>query len=170
MKHIRLVGERAAAEQEVVEDFSAGGWIEPCPASEWASKGFVVPEKEKGKWRLVVNYRQLNEATLPDAHPLPLIENMLENQSTHKNFTIVALSKGFHRIPTHRRERPYRRPAPEPREVLAANLPGEGGGARTPRERERTHTQRTRGEYQKGNRTEPAGRTDRMEWRTSQPG
>ena len=47
---------------------------------------------------------------------------------------------------------------------------GRGGGAWTPRERERTHTQMTRGEYQKGNRTEPAERTDRMEWHTSDRG
>ena len=64
-------------------------------------------------------------------------------------------------------ERPYRRLAPEPREVRAPHRPGEGGRARTPWERERTHTQRARGEYQKGNRTEPAECTDRMEWRTS---
>ena len=114
VKPIRLFGERAAAEQEVVEDFSAGGWIEPCPASEWASNGFVMPKKEKGKWRLVVDYRQLNEATLPDAHPLPLIENMLENQSTHKIFTVVALSKRFHQNPLH----------PESRAKTAMNLAG----------------------------------------------
>ena len=41
-------------------------------------------------------------------------------------------------------------------------------GERTPRERERTHTKRTRGDHQKGNRTERAERTDRMEWRTSE--
>ena len=63
-------------------------------------------------------------------------------------------------------ERPYRCPAPEPREVRAPHRPGEGGRARAPRERERTHTQRTRGEYQKSNQTKPAQRTDRMEWRT----
>ena len=114
MKPIRLVGERAAAEQEIVEDFLAQGWIEPCPASEWASNGFVVPKKEKGKWRLVVDYRQLNEATLPDAHPLPLIENMLENQSKRKIFTIVDLSKGFHQIPLH----------PESRAKTAMNFAG----------------------------------------------
>ena len=34
VKSIRLMGERAAAEQEIVEDFVARGWIEPCPASE----------------------------------------------------------------------------------------------------------------------------------------
>ena len=114
LKPIRLVGERAAAEQEIVEDFLARGWIEPCPASEWASNGFVVPKKERGKWRLVVDYRQLNEAALPDAHPLPLIENMLENRSKHKIFTIVDLSKGFHQIPLH----------PESRAKTAMNLAG----------------------------------------------
>ena len=97
-----------------MDDFLARGWIEPCPASEWASNGFVVPKKEKGKWRLVVDYRQLNEATLPGAHPLQLIENMLKNQSKHKIFTFVDLSKGFHQIPLH----------PESRTKTAMNLAG----------------------------------------------
>ena len=46
----------------------------------------------------------------------------------------------------------------------------QGGGERTPRGRERTHTQRARGDYQKGNRTEHAERTDRVEWCTSERG
>ena len=57
VKPTRFVGEPAAAKLEIVEDFLARGWIEPCPASEWVSNGFVVPKKEKGKWRLVVDYR-----------------------------------------------------------------------------------------------------------------
>ena len=43
-------------------------------------------------------------------------------------------------------------------------------GERTPREREGTHTKETRGDYKKGNRTECAERTDRVEWRTSERG
>ena len=46
----------------------------------------------------------------------------------------------------------------------------QGGGQRTPRERERTHTQAAREDYQKGNRTVLAERTDRVEWRTSERG
>ena len=114
LKSIRLVGERAAAEQEIADDFLACGWIEPCPASKWASNGFVVPKKKKVKWGLVVDYRQLNEATLPDAHLLPLIENMFENQSKHIIFTIVDLIKGFHQIPLH----------PESRAKAAMSLAG----------------------------------------------
>ena len=60
-----------------------------------------MPKKEKGKWRLVVENRQLHEATLPDAHPLPLIQNMLENQSKPNIFSIVDLNKGFHQNPLH---------------------------------------------------------------------
>ena len=82
--------------------------------AEWASNGFVVPKKEKEKRRLVVEYCLLNEATLPDAHPLPVIENILEDQSKHKIFTIVDLSKGFHQIPLH----------PESQARTAMNLAG----------------------------------------------
>ena len=46
----------------------------------------------------------------------------------------------------------------------------QGGGERMPRELERTHTQRARGDNQKGNLTERAERTDRVEWRTSERG
>ena len=84
-----------------MEVFFARGSIEPCPASKWASNGFVVPKKENGKLRLVVDHGQLNEATLPNAHPLPLIENLLEHQSKHKIFTIVDLRKGFQSIFLH---------------------------------------------------------------------
>ena len=65
-------------------------------------------------------------------------------------------------------ERPYQRPVPGPREVRTPHHPG--GGEQTPRERERTHRQRACGDYQKGNRTELAERTDRVEWRTSERG
>ena len=64
-------------------------------------------------------------------------------------------------------ERPYQRPVPGPREVRTPHHPG---GERTPRERERTHTKGARGDYQKGNRTEGAERTDRVKWRTSERG
>ena len=62
-------------------------------------------------------------------------------------------------------------PAPSAGTARGAHAtPPRGGGERTPRERERTHTKGTRGDYQKGNLTERAERTDRVEWRTSERG
>ena len=53
-----------------------------------------------------MDYRQLNEATLPGAHPLPLFVKILEHRSKHKIFTIVDVSKGFHQISLHPESRP----------------------------------------------------------------
>ena len=89
--------------------------IDPCRALKWASNAFVVPTKEIGKWRLVVHYRQLIEATLLQTHPLPLIGNEFENQSKHNIFTIVDLSKGFHQFSLH----------PESQAKTAINLAGD---------------------------------------------
>ena len=61
-------------------------------------------------------------------------------------------------------------PAPSARTARGAHATPPRGGVRTPRERERTHTQRARGDYQKGNRTELAECTDRVEWRTASEG
>ena len=74
MNPIRLVRERAAAEQEIVEDLFARGWTEPCPALEWASNGIVLAKKEEGQCHLVVHYRQLNEATCPTRIPSPSLK------------------------------------------------------------------------------------------------
>ena len=37
-------------------------------------------KKSQGKFGLVVNYRELNEATIRDVFPLPLIDSILERQ------------------------------------------------------------------------------------------
>ena len=83
LKPIRLVGERAAAEQEIVEDFLARGWIERCPASEWASNSFVVTKKEKGKWPSLWTIANLMRLPCPTHTPSPSLKICWEiNPST----------------------------------------------------------------------------------------
>ena len=48
-------GERAEAMKKLLKEFMGRGWTEPSD-SEWASPAFMVPKKEKGEWRLVVDY------------------------------------------------------------------------------------------------------------------
>ena len=61
----QLHGDRAEAMKKLLAEFFEGGWIEPSD-SELASPAFIVPKKEKGEWRLVVDYRALNEQTEHD--------------------------------------------------------------------------------------------------------
>ena len=64
-REYQLQGHRAEAMKKLFAEFFERGWIEPSD-SEWASPAFIVPKKEKGEWRLVVDYRGLNEQTEHD--------------------------------------------------------------------------------------------------------
>jgi len=48
-------------------------------------------EKKDGKKRMVQDYRYLNEWTIKNNYPLPLISDVLENIGTKKMFTKMDL-------------------------------------------------------------------------------
>ena len=75
----QLQGDRAEAMKKLLAEFIERGWIEPSD-SEWASPAFIVPKKEKGEWRLVVDYRGLNEQTEHDSYSVPLIDSILHKK------------------------------------------------------------------------------------------
>ena len=76
------------------------GWIEPSDI-ESASPAFIVPMKEKGEWRLVVEYRRLNEQTEHDSYSLPLIGCILQKQQKKRIFTLLDLKNRYHQMPLH---------------------------------------------------------------------
>ena len=78
-REYELQGDRAEAMKKLLAEFIERGWIEPSN-SEWASAAFLMPKKWKGEWRLVVDYRGLNEQTEHDSYSLPLIDTILEKQ------------------------------------------------------------------------------------------
>ena len=95
VRSYKLIGEREEALKKIIEEFVERGWLEPS-CSEWGSPCFVVPKKEAGQWRLVVDYRVLNEVTVPDAYELPLINDMLQILSKRRLFTALDMKKCYH--------------------------------------------------------------------------
>ena len=91
--------------KNLLAEFIERGWIEPSD-SEWASPAFIVPKKEEGEWRLVVDYRGLNEQTEHDSYPLPLINTILQKQQKKRIFTVLDLKHGYHQMPLHPDSRP----------------------------------------------------------------
>ena len=71
-REYQLQGERAEAMKKLSMEFIERGWTEPSN-SEWASPAFIVPKKEKGEWRLVVDSWGWNEQTEHDSYSLLLI-------------------------------------------------------------------------------------------------
>ena len=92
-REYQLQGDRAEAMKKLLAEFIERRWIEPSD-SEWASPAFIVPKKEKGEWRLVVDYRSLNEQTEHDWYSLPLIDTILQKKQKKRIFTVLDLKHG----------------------------------------------------------------------------
>lgn len=70
--------------------------------SPYSSPVWIVPKKidssGKRKWRLVIDYRKLNEKTIEDKYPLPRIDEILDNLGKCMYFSTLDLAQGFHQI------------------------------------------------------------------------
>lgn len=70
--------------------------------SPWSSPIWIVPKKMdasgRKKWRLVVDYRKLNEHTIDDKYPLPNIADILDKLGKANYFSTLDLASGFHQI------------------------------------------------------------------------
>ena len=86
--------------KKLLKKFLECRWREPSD-SEWAVPAFIVTKKEKGKWRLVFNYRGWNEQTGHDSYCLPLIDTILQKQARKRIFTVLHLKHGYHQMPLH---------------------------------------------------------------------
>jgi hypothetical protein len=93
-----LVGERREALAKLVEEFERDGKLEPGKSA-WCSPAFPVPKKTPGQYRMVVDYRAVNDATITDAHPLPRIEDILIRQGGNKMWSVLDMKDGYHQIP-----------------------------------------------------------------------
>ena len=61
----------------------------------------VVVRKKNGSIRLCIDYRTLNQRTIPDQYTTPRIEDALQCLSGAKWFSVLDLRSGYHQIPMH---------------------------------------------------------------------
>ena len=75
-RQYQLQVKQAEATKKLLIEFVERGWIEPFDG-EWACPAFIVPQREKGEWRLLVDYRGFNEQSEHNSCSLPLIDSIL---------------------------------------------------------------------------------------------
>lgn len=95
--------------EKQIETMLQQGIITPS-TSPWSSPLWVVPKKPDAsgekKWRIVIDYRKLNEQTIGDAYPLPNIEDILDHLGHAIYFSTLDLYSGFSQIPMDPKDAP----------------------------------------------------------------
>ena len=67
---------------------------------EWLANVVVVPKKG-GKWRVCVNYTDLNDACPKDSFPLPRIDQIVDASTGHGMLSFLDAFSGYHQIPMY---------------------------------------------------------------------
>ena len=80
--------------KQYVEDLLNRGWVRKSRSA--YSSPVVCVRKKDGSLRLCVDYRRLNQKTVPDRYPLPRIQTALESLGGNAWFSLLDQGKAYH--------------------------------------------------------------------------
>lgn len=100
IKPYRLPNSQKTEIKNQINKMLAEGIIEPSN-SDWSSPVLLVPKKSENnekKWRLVIDYRKLNNVIQDDKYPLPNISEIIDSLAGSIYFTHLDLNSGYYQI------------------------------------------------------------------------
>uniref|UniRef100_A0A2N9ESA7 RNase H type-1 domain-containing protein n=1 Tax=Fagus sylvatica TaxID=28930 RepID=A0A2N9ESA7_FAGSY len=87
----------AEAVQKEVERLLQAGAIREIQYPTWLSNTVVV-KKKNGKWRVCVDFTNLNQACPKDPFPLPKIDQLVDATAGHDRMSFLDAFQGYHQI------------------------------------------------------------------------
>jgi len=95
--------ERRLVMQEETKKLLSGGHIREIQYPEWLAN-VVLVKKENGKWRMCVDFTNLNKACPKDSYPLPSIDALVDSASGCKMLSFLDVFSGYNQIKMHPRD------------------------------------------------------------------
>ncbi|GKV48760.1 hypothetical protein SLEP1_g55555 [Rubroshorea leprosula] len=91
-------GERLQAIKEEVEKLLQVGFVRKVDYCEWVANPVLV-KKANGKWRICIDYTNLNNACPKDCYPMPSIDKLVEAASGNERLSLLDAYSGYHQVP-----------------------------------------------------------------------
>ncbi|CAL8117997.1 unnamed protein product [Prunus armeniaca] len=98
--------ERVSIIEAEIDKLLAAGFIEEVSYSEWLAKVVLVAKQEKGKWRVCIDYTDLNKACAKDNFPLPRIDQLVDSTSGNQLLSFMDAYSGYNQILMHEDDKP----------------------------------------------------------------
>ena len=89
--------ERGQAIAEEVTKLLTARFIQEVYYPEWLAN-VVLVKKANEKWRMCVDFTDLNKACLKDSFPLPRIDQLVDSIARHKLLTFMDAFSGYNQI------------------------------------------------------------------------
>ena len=89
--------ERNKAVVEEVEKLLTAGFIREVYYPEWLAN-VVMVKKSNVKWRICVDFTDLNRACPKDSFPLPMIDQLVDSTADHKLLTFIDAFSSYNQI------------------------------------------------------------------------
>ena len=90
--------EHAEAVRQEVTKLKQAGAIKVVFYPEWLANTVVV-KKKSGKWRVCVNFIDLNKTCPKDPFPMPKIDQLVDVTVGHPRMSFLDAFQGYHQIP-----------------------------------------------------------------------
>jgi len=94
----KLGEEQCLAAKAEADKLLSAGFIEEAHYTTWLSN-VVLVKKANGKWRMCVDYTNLNKAYPRDAYPLPNIDRLVDGVAGNKVLNFLDAYSGYNQIP-----------------------------------------------------------------------
>ena len=92
--------ERRQAIRDETQKLLAAGYIREVQYLEWLAN-VVLVKKSNGKWRMCVDFTDLNKACPKDSYPLPSIDALVDSAAGCKLLSFLDAFSGYNQIKMH---------------------------------------------------------------------